>query len=39
MHAVSRKYGMPRGTVQNLSQACQGFAAGMIKFCETMGWG
>lgn len=30
---------MPRGMVQNLSQTCQGFAAGMIKFCEQMGWG
>lgn len=30
---------MPRGVVQNLSQTCQGFAAGMIKFCEQMGWG
>lgn len=39
IHAVSRKYDMPRGTVQTLSQTCQGFAAGMIKFCEKMGWG
>ncbi|ODA82926.1 hypothetical protein RJ55_01435 [Drechmeria coniospora] len=39
VHVVSRKYDMPRGFVQNLSQTCQGFAAGMIKFCETMGWG
>jgi DNA polymerase theta len=30
---------MPRGSVQSLAQTCQGFAAGMIKFCETMGWG
>jgi DNA polymerase theta len=39
IHAVARKYDMPRGTVQTLSQTCQGFAAGMIKFCEQMGWG
>ncbi|KAM4054853.1 DEAD/DEAH box helicase [Hirsutella rhossiliensis] len=39
IHVVSRKYDMPRGTVQTLSQTCQGFAAGMIKFCEKMGWG
>lgn len=39
IHAVARKYDMPRGTVQNLSQTCQGFAAGMVKFCEQMGWG
>ncbi|KAL6869616.1 hypothetical protein ACO1O0_000942 [Amphichorda felina] len=39
IHVVSRKYDMPRGAVQNLSQTCQGFAAGMIKFCEAMGWG
>lgn len=39
IHIVARKYDMPRGSVQNLSQTCQGFAAGMIKFCDTMGWG
>jgi hypothetical protein len=39
IHVVARKYDMPRGSVQNLSQTCQGFAAGMIKFCEQMGWG
>ncbi|KAI1808295.1 P-loop containing nucleoside triphosphate hydrolase protein [Daldinia bambusicola] len=39
VHVVSRKYDTPRGTVQNLAQTCQGFAAGMIKFCEQMGWG
>ncbi|KAI1203798.1 P-loop containing nucleoside triphosphate hydrolase protein [Nemania serpens] len=36
---AARKYDMPRGTVQTLEQTCQGFAAGMIKFCEQMGWG
>ncbi|KAI0383812.1 hypothetical protein F5Y04DRAFT_278438 [Hypomontagnella monticulosa] len=39
IHMVSRKYDMPRGTVQTLAQTCQGFAAGMIKFCEQMSWG
>ncbi|KAI1156794.1 P-loop containing nucleoside triphosphate hydrolase protein [Nemania diffusa] len=39
VHTVALKYDMPRGTVQNLEQSCQGFAAGMIKFCEHMGWG
>jgi DNA polymerase theta len=39
IHIVARKYDMPRGSVQNLSQTCQGFAAGMIKFCDAMGWG
>ncbi|KAJ2975226.1 hypothetical protein NUW58_g8416 [Xylaria curta] len=39
VHVVARKYDMPRGTVQTLEQTCQGFAAGMIKFCEQMGWG
>ncbi|KAK0618145.1 P-loop containing nucleoside triphosphate hydrolase protein [Bombardia bombarda] len=39
IHKVAEKYGMPRGSVQNLAQTCEGFAAGMIKFCEAMGWG
>jgi DNA polymerase theta len=39
IHVVARKYDMPRGSVQTLSQTCQGFAAGMVKFCEHMGWG
>ncbi|KAI8632054.1 P-loop containing nucleoside triphosphate hydrolase protein [Xylariaceae sp. FL1651] len=39
VHIVARKYDVPRGTVQTLEQTCQGFAAGMIKFCEQMGWG
>jgi replicative superfamily II helicase len=38
VHIVARKYDTPRGTVQNLAQTCQGFAAGMIKFCEKMDW-
>lgn len=39
IHAVARKYDVPRGSVQTLAQTCQGFAAGMVKFCEGMGWG
>jgi len=39
VHAVARKYDIPRGNVQNLAQTCHGFAAGMIKFCERMNWG
>lgn len=39
VHAVARKYDIPRGIVQNLAQTCHGFAAGMIKFCERMNWG
>ncbi|KAF6815928.1 DNA polymerase theta subunit [Colletotrichum sojae] len=39
IHTVARKYDVPRGAVQNLSQTCHGFAAGMIMFCQHMGWG
>lgn len=39
IHTISLKYSVPRGAVQNLAQTCHGFAAGMIKFCERMGWG
>ncbi|PNH58621.1 hypothetical protein VD0002_g8911 [Verticillium dahliae] len=39
IHVVARKYDVHRGAVQTLSQTCTGFAAGMIKFCEQMGWG
>lgn len=39
VHAVARKYMVPRGFVQTLAQICEGFAAGMILFCEKMGWG
>ncbi|KAM7219136.1 DNA polymerase theta [Rhypophila decipiens] len=39
IHRVAQKYDTPRGMVQNLAQTCQGSAAGMIKFCESMGWG
>ncbi|KAM0283614.1 hypothetical protein ACHAQH_002392 [Verticillium albo-atrum] len=39
IHVVARKYDVHRGAIQTLSQTCTGFAAGMIKFCEQMGWG
>ncbi|KAI9813135.1 MAG: hypothetical protein M1827_004356 [Pycnora praestabilis] len=39
IHAIARKYAIARGTVQTLAQTCHGFAAGMIKFCQHMGWG
>ena len=39
VHMVATKYDMPRGAIQNLPQTCAGFAAGMVKFCERMGWG
>jgi hypothetical protein len=39
IHAVARKYEIPRGTVQNLAHSCHGFAAGIVKFCERLEWG
>lgn len=39
MPAIARRYGIPRGNLQTLAQTCEGFAAGMIHFCDTMGWG
>ena len=39
IHQVARKYDVPRGFVQTLAQICEGFAAGMISFCDRMGWG
>ncbi|KAK5663458.1 hypothetical protein OQA88_3887 [Cercophora sp. LCS_1] len=39
VHRVARKYDTPRGSIQTLAQTCEGFAAGMIKFCESMDWG
>jgi len=39
IHVVARKYEVPRGFVQTLAQICEGFAAGMITFCDKMGWG
>lgn len=38
IYDVANKYNISRGIVQNLSQTCHGFAAGMIKFCGRMGW-
>lgn len=39
IHTVARKYEIPRGLVQTLAQTCEGFAAGMISFCNRMEWG
>lgn len=39
IYVVAKKYDIPRGAVQSLAQTCQGFAAGIVKFCERMGWG
>lgn len=39
VHTVAKRYGIPRGIVQNLAQTCHVFAAGMIKFCQRMEWG
>ncbi|KAL9606178.1 MAG: hypothetical protein Q9179_000633 [Wetmoreana sp. 5 TL-2023] len=36
---IAQKFDIPRGFVQTLAQTCEGFAAGMIQFCDTMGWG
>ncbi|KAL8802236.1 MAG: hypothetical protein Q9182_003956 [Xanthomendoza sp. 2 TL-2023] len=36
---IARKYEVARGLVQTLAQTCEGFAAGMISFCDIMGWG
>ena len=37
IHDIALRYSVPRGQIQNLTQTCHGFAAGMIKFCERMG--
>ncbi len=39
VHTVAKKYDQPRGAVQTLAQTCEGFAAGIIKFCQRMAWG
>ncbi|KAL9017957.1 MAG: hypothetical protein Q9185_004702 [Variospora sp. 1 TL-2023] len=39
IHRVAQKFEIPRGFVQTLAQTCGGFAAGMIQFCDTLGWG
>ncbi|KAL4898218.1 hypothetical protein BDV59DRAFT_166419 [Aspergillus ambiguus] len=36
---IANRYRIPRGAIQTLAQQCHGFAAGMVKFCQRMGWG
>ncbi|KAL5000795.1 hypothetical protein BDV10DRAFT_182982 [Aspergillus recurvatus] len=36
---ISSRYKIPRGAIQTLAQQCHGFAAGIVKFCQRMGWG
>ncbi|KAL2863887.1 DEAD/DEAH box helicase [Aspergillus lucknowensis] len=36
---IASRYRIPRGGVQTLAQQCHGFAAGIVKFCQRMGWG
>ncbi|EGE00041.1 DNA-directed DNA polymerase theta [Trichophyton tonsurans CBS 112818] len=36
--SIAKKYNIARGAVQTLAQNCHGFAAGMAKFCQRMGW-
>ncbi|KAL2823171.1 hypothetical protein BDW59DRAFT_149033 [Aspergillus cavernicola] len=36
---IASRYRIPRGGVQTLAQQCRGFAAGIVKFCQRMGWG
>ena len=38
IQAVAHKYSIPRGFVQTLAQTCEGFAVGMVLFCERMNW-
>ncbi|KUL86242.1 hypothetical protein ZTR_08417 [Talaromyces verruculosus] len=39
LSTIASRYNVPRGVVQTLAQTCHGFAAGMVKFCQRMGWG
>lgn len=39
LSTISHRYNTPRGVVQTLAQTCHGFAAGMVRFCQRMGWG
>ncbi|KAL4864119.1 hypothetical protein BDV12DRAFT_16754 [Aspergillus spectabilis] len=39
LQTVANRYKIPRGGVQTLAQQCHGFAAGIVKFCQRMGWG
>ncbi|KAL4779295.1 hypothetical protein BJX76DRAFT_93935 [Aspergillus varians] len=36
---IASRYQIPRGGLQTLAQQCHGFAAGIVKFCQRMGWG
>ncbi|KAL4925183.1 DEAD/DEAH box helicase [Aspergillus undulatus] len=36
---IANRYKIPRGAIQTLAQQCHGFAAGIVKFCQRMGWG
>jgi len=38
LSTIAERYHTPRGMVQTLSQTCHSFAAGMVKFCQRMGW-
>ena len=38
IHTVAQRYNVSTGSVQTLSQVCEGFAAGVIQFCDQMGW-
>ncbi|KAL4792975.1 hypothetical protein BDV19DRAFT_400319 [Aspergillus venezuelensis] len=39
LQVIANRYKIPRGGVQTLAQQCHGFAAGIVKFCQRMGWG
>ncbi|RAK71612.1 DEAD/DEAH box helicase [Aspergillus fijiensis CBS 313.89] len=39
LSVIASRYQIPRGSVQSLAQQCHGFAAGIVKFCQRMGWG
>ncbi|KAH8700613.1 putative DNA-directed DNA polymerase theta [Talaromyces proteolyticus] len=39
LSTIANRYGTSRGVIQTLAQTCHGFAAGMVKFCQRMGWG
>ncbi|KAL9014136.1 MAG: hypothetical protein Q9173_001192, partial [Seirophora scorigena] len=39
VHRIAKKFEIQRGFVQTLAQTCEGFAAGMIQFCDTLRWG
>ena len=39
IHTVAQRYNVSTGSVQSLCQVCEGFGAGVIQFCDRMGWG